>query len=163
MIDTSIFEHKVRVRACGILIENDRILLLRHNSFGKKGFLWSPPGGGVDFNENTRQTLMKEFDEETGLQIEVGQFLFVNEYRSDKHHALELFFEVHRISGQVKLGYDPELPPDGQVLADFHWFSLSELHQLAPENLHNRLQHLEQLQEIIFLRGFFIFEDISIK
>ena len=59
------FGGKVRVRVGGILIENDQILLLKHEGVGKKEFLWSPPGGGMEFGENAEEnlkTLSKHFD-----------------------------------------------------------------------------------------------------
>ena len=72
-------EGKVRVRVCGILHENGKILLLKHESIGPAGYLWSPPGGGVEFGESLVETLEKEFLEETNLSIKVGNYLFTNE------------------------------------------------------------------------------------
>ena len=91
-VSKELYEHKVRVRVCGILVEGSKMLLLKHEGVGSSGFIWSPPGGGLEFDQNAHSTLVKEFKEETDLTIEVGDFLFVNEYKDDRFHAIELFF-----------------------------------------------------------------------
>ena len=114
------YEGKVRVRAVGLLFEDDRVLLLKHQGLGPEGYLWSPPGGGVDFGMSAADTLKKEFLEETSLEVEVGAFLFVNEHLDERHHAIELFFEVHRLSGAPTLGSDPE--SETQILTEIGLF-----------------------------------------
>ena len=82
---------QVRVRVCGLHLTEQGILLLKHEGIGKKGFLWSPPGGGIESNENARSALIREFKEETHLDIVVEDFCFTNEYLDKQVHALELF------------------------------------------------------------------------
>ena len=66
-----------RVRVAGILIENERILLIEHSKNDKK--YWLVPGGGVDWGESTAESLIREYKEETNLDIEVESFLFLSE------------------------------------------------------------------------------------
>ena len=98
------FIGKVRVRVCGILEEEGKILLLKHQPFGPAGYLWLPPGGGVEFGDTLEETLRREFLEETHLNIEIEKYLFSNEFITNQLHALEHFYLVKRISGQLKLG-----------------------------------------------------------
>ncbi|MEO1256165.1 MAG: NUDIX hydrolase, partial [Bacteroidota bacterium] len=130
------FRNKVRVRVCGILRENNQILLLRHDSIGPQGYLWSPPGGGVSFGESLEDRLEKEFLEEVNLTVEVNDYLFTNEYIGNRHHAIEIFYRVTRVSGEVRLGMDPELPPDKQILCEAKFFSGKELEKLPDGTLH---------------------------
>jgi 8-oxo-dGTP diphosphatase len=51
----------------GYLVEQDRVLLVRHNRFGK----WVPPGGHIEPGETFAQTAAREFREETGLVVDV--------------------------------------------------------------------------------------------
>ena len=62
----SSFGNKLRIRVCGICIEENKILLVRHHSIGKSGILWAPPGGGMIYGETSEQALIREFVEETG-------------------------------------------------------------------------------------------------
>lgn len=162
-ISKSIYEHKVRVRVCGVLIKENSILMLKHEGIGSGGYLWSPPGGGLEFEENAEETIVKEFKEETGLTVAVEHFLFTNEYRSDRHHAIELFFKVKYIDGEATLGSDPEVPEEEQILKEIKWLNFSEISEMNPRLLHNAFHHLSDPNKIVELQGFLKFEDISIK
>ena len=89
-------EVRPRIRVAGILIENNKILLIQHHKNNKK--YWLIPGGGNDWGETTKQALVREYKEETNLDIEVDEFLFFSETISpDKErHVVNLFFKVHR-------------------------------------------------------------------
>ncbi|MDW3193094.1 MAG: NUDIX domain-containing protein [Cytophagales bacterium] len=152
-----IYRGKVRVRVCGLLINNKGILLLKHLHLGPKGHIWAPPGGGVAFGHQATDVLRQEFLEETGLIIEVGNFLFTNEYIDEKYHAIELFFEVQAVDGQLKLGTDPELAADQQILADIKYFNDFELANEDQDNLHNLFRETRSLTLLKELRGFFKF------
>ncbi len=160
---SQIFGGKVRVRVCAVIVENDQILLLKHQGIGEKGFLWSPPGGGVEFGERTENTLIREVSEEIGVEIEIRNFLFFNEYIDHIYHAVELFFEVKIINGEVSLGNDPELKSHNQILKEVKWFNISELKALNNKNLHNALRNLNAVNEILEINGFFKFQNNSIK
>ena len=152
------FQGKVRVRVCGILKENSEILLLKHNSIGPEGYLWSPPGGGVEFGENIAETLKKEFLEETNLHVEVGEYLFANEYIGGNHHAIELFFEVRRLSGDLELGSDPELSAEKQILTEARFFSASDLAAIPENAIHNAFNAAGERDKITELRGLITFK-----
>jgi len=132
------YQGKVRIRACGILVENGKILLVKHEGLGSLGYYWSPPGGGCEFGEPVIQTLKREFSEEVGLEIESGEFVGFHEHIDSRFHAMELFFKVKRLSGNVLLGSDPENTGTGPTLIDVAWFSMNELDRLPKESLHSR-------------------------
>ncbi|MBE0507882.1 MAG: NUDIX domain-containing protein [Marinospirillum sp.] len=84
--------HKVlhRTAARGILLQDDRILLLytrRYNDF-------SLPGGGIDEGEDVLQGLQREMMEETGARsIRVEQdFGYLEEYRPHYKPGHDLMF-----------------------------------------------------------------------
>src|SRR5262245_31312473 len=103
-----IYGNRLRVRACGLCWDMDRLLLVNHRMASGTN-LWLPPGGGVDFGETLETALKREFFEETGLEITVSQFAFGCEFIKEPLHSLELFFNVIRTGGSLKTGYDPEL------------------------------------------------------
>ncbi|MDX1628925.1 MAG: NUDIX domain-containing protein, partial [Fulvivirga sp.] len=78
---------KIRIRVCGVCIRNDSILLIQHEGIGKQGSLWSPPGGGIAYGESCKKALVREFKEETSLDIKVKSLMLVNEYIKSPLHA----------------------------------------------------------------------------
>ena len=101
-----------RVRVAGILIEDGRILLIEHTKNDKK--YWLVPGGGVDWGESASAALIREFKEETSLDIEVEKFLFISEtIAPDKQkHVINLYFKIKKAensSNIMKLGEEEML------------------------------------------------------
>ena len=153
------FAHKVRVRVCGILKEDKKVLLLKHRGIGQMGYLWSPPGGGVEFGQSLSETLKREFLEETNIAVTIKNHLYTNEHIDDRHHAIEFFFSVERISGQLRLGHDPELSSEEQILMEARFFSSEDLQSMPREALHRTLQGAKSVDRIDDLRGLITFED----
>lgn len=137
MTGESSFRNKLRIRICGLLVEEDAILLAHIHSPVTDRLVWTPPGGGLKFGEHMQGCLEREFNEETNLQIDVHSLLHVNELVESPFHALELYFEVTKQAGKVELGNDPELSWDQQLLHDLKWVPFAELKNIsfAPENL----------------------------
>ena len=112
-----------RVRVAGILIEDDRILLIEHTKNNRK--YWLVPGGGVDWGESAAEALIREFKEETSLDIEVEKFLFISEtIAPDKQkHVINLYFKIKKAensSNIMKLGEEEMLTdlrfiPEGEI------------------------------------------------
>lgn len=150
--------NQVRVRVVGILIEDEKILLLKHNSLGELGYLWSPPGGGVEFGETAEEALVREFKEETNLIVDIQEFLFTNEMINGKLHAIELFFLVKRVSGEIKLGSDPEFTNENQILTDLYFFSNDELNLIPSKAIHNTFNTAKTRDKIVELRGLITFK-----
>lgn len=149
------FGNKLRIRACGICIEDNKILLVKHHSLGQGGILWAPPGGGMVFGETTEEALKREFIEETGLLISIEKFLCVNEYLSPPLHAIELFFLVKKIGGTLKTGVDPELHEDRQIITQVQWLSFDALNQLPSEAVHSLLHGVKNSEDLLLRNGYF--------
>lgn len=156
------FGNILRTRVNGILIESEKLLMVKHQ-MGNGRILWSVPGGGMNFGTNAKENLIREFSEETNLEIEVGRYLFVHEYLNPPLHAMEHFFEVKRINGNAKLGKDPELSSTNQILLEIAWKSIDEIKNLPNESLHQVFWRIKSLTELGMWNGYFNFEKISIK
>lgn len=148
---------KLRTRVCGICIERDKILLIHHKSLGKTGSLWAPPGGGMEYGESAEEALKREFKEETGLEILIKQFLFVHEYLDPPLHGIELFFLVEKAGGQLKLGTDPEMSKEDQLLTKLGFYDLPTIRKGRLDSLHYILQHTETIEVLINRKGYFKF------
>ena len=156
------FGNHLRSRVNGILIEGEKILMIKHLMGNGRG-LWSVPGGGMHFGYSASENLKREFSEETGLDIEVKAYLFVNEYLAAPLHAMEHFFLVKKIGGKLTLGSDPELYPDSQIIEEIKWMSINEIQSLPNEALHQIFWGIKSLEDLVLLRGYFNFGNNSLK
>ena len=96
----------------------------------------------VQFGESIYDTLKREFREETGLEVDVQDFLFFHEHISGHIHAVELFFSVRQTGGVVQLGNDPELPPEKQILTELRLWTKEEIADHPPSWFHARIRQM---------------------
>jgi len=114
----------IRIRVAGILIRENKILLVRHEKNGKSYFLL--PGGGVEYGETLEEGLIREFQEEVGLPIQVGPLVLVHDsIPPDRHRqVLNLYFLVTSSQAQIRV------TPDG-VLKDADYYPLEKFGQMT--------------------------------
>ena len=153
------FGNKLRIRVCGICLEEDRILLINHQSLNEGGDFWAPPGGGMEFGRSAEQNLEREFLEETGLNIKVEKFMFIHEYLSPPLHAIELIFLVKRIGGIIKIGSDPEMKADEQIIKNIAFCPWDKLNSMPKGSIHQLFDLADSLKGLMKLSGFFRFEN----
>ena len=148
-----VFGNKLRVRSVGVCIEAGQLLLVNHSGMGATEF-WSPPGGGIEFKESAEACIEREFLEETGLTVQVCDFLFACEFIKEPLHAIELFFEVKKISGTLTRGVDPEMK-DHQIIQQVKFMDWSEIGLMDKSRLHGIFSKVDKVDKIIDLRGYF--------
>ena len=150
------FGNRLRIRVSGILIQENRILMAQHHSLGEVGILWAPPGGGMNFGSCAEDNLIREFREETGIDIAVTGFLFVNEFLSPPLHAIELFFEVRQTGGTLITGKDPEMDEYGQVIRRIAFLNQAEIDSIGSNKMHGIFRELGNFGQILEKKGYFI-------
>jgi len=155
------FANKLRVRVCAIIVSDNSLLLLKHNSPTKNEHIWLPPGGGVNFGETLESALTREAKEETGLIVQPSRLVWVHEYLEDPYHAIEFFFECSISGGMLKLGRDPEIAEKDQMLIDLKFVTPEEademeiypafLKEFVSEgcNLPGHIQHVSSKNDVL--------------
>ena len=148
-----IFGNRVRVRACGICWDGNKLLMVKHIGLGKGDF-WAPPGGGVEFGDTLAETLEREFMEETGLEVMVGPFKGVCEFLNRPLHAIELFFDVTVKGGTLLKGKDPELSEDNQIITSVAFMPFESIRQLDKSERHGLFEIFRTENELKAATGF---------
>ena len=136
---------KPRVRVAGILIENDRILLIEHLKKNKR--YWLVPGGGVDWGESTAEALLREYKEETNLDIDVDKFLFLSEtIAPDKQkHVINLYFQVRVLKNSIE---DMRIGNEKNLM-DLRFITKEEIEEIKLyPNIKEQLKQLLNKEEI---------------
>lgn len=121
------------VRAYGVLIDEGRVALVRSSNPQHQPPLWWLPGGGIDFGESPEDTLIREFEEETGLIVDEPVLLEVSSDlrrrdNGDKIHTVRIVYSVNLAGGEMRhevhgttdhAGWFPTAGLDEMNLADY--------------------------------------------
>ncbi len=119
-----------RIGVKGLLFREGKVLLLhRRNDLDLHPGLWDLPGGAVEKGDGLEGALVREFQEETGLKVEVRNLVHVwltpAQLRSgDTFHGLVVCFACHSESN-----HPPKIDP--QEHTEYRWVSRDELAQLS--------------------------------
>ena len=141
-------EYKFKLRSAGILIKNEKVLLVDMNN---RGFLCLP-GGYVELGETTEEALLRELKEETKKKFQIEKYCGVLEnYFIDKEYG-----KIHEISFYYLVSLKEKIDEkdfnliendNGNIVnLSFKWISLKELNKynvkpkLLQEILNNNLE-----------------------
>jgi len=81
--------------------EQGRILLFKHTY---RKLAWGIPAGGLEFNEQPKDAIIREFFEETGMTIEVVDLLLADS--SPHFHHVSLVYLCRIIAGEFKESHE---------------------------------------------------------
>lgn len=149
-----LYGNRLRTRVCGLYREGDRLLMVRHRGIGPTDTFWCPPGGGAQFGETAPEALKREFVEETGLIVNVGRLVFVNEFLAPPLHAFELFFDVKTVGGRLRVGTDPEMDADGQIISEVRLMTFDEIKAYPANEVHTLFSRCQSLDDVFRLSGY---------
>ena len=90
------------VRVYGVLLDEEKRLLVS-DEFIRGQYITKLPGGGLEIGEGTRDCLQREFKEETGLDLKVGEHLYTTDFFqisafNQKDQIISIYYHVHSIS-----------------------------------------------------------------
>lgn len=132
---------KHRIRSAGFIVQDEKILLVKHCSpDARDDFWWVPPGGGVEASDDSIfACAAREIFEETGLTATLSRIAYVREFydgKFDVRHC-EFFLPVDSFSGTPSLDFLPPSSPDSDLVTELRWFTQSELAEITlyPEEL----------------------------
>ena len=94
------------VRVAGVLIEEDRILLVEQDV--TKSRHWSLPGGALEFGETIEHCLIREMKEETGLDVSIIGLLYVCDRIREGRHVVHITLSASKKGGLLGTGHGSE-------------------------------------------------------
>ncbi|HFJ9272668.1 MULTISPECIES: NUDIX domain-containing protein [Bacillus cereus group] len=93
-------ENIMQVRVTGILIEDEKVLLVKQKVANRD---WSLPGGRVENGETLEEAMIREMREETGLEVKIKKLLYVCDKPDASPSLLHITFLLERIEGEITL------------------------------------------------------------
>ena len=89
---------EIRPIVLGMVKKDNKVLVSKGYDKIKDETFYRSIGGGIEFLENSKDALKREFKEELNIDINVGNFLGISEniftYNGKNAHELILFYDV---------------------------------------------------------------------
>lgn len=118
---------QIAVAVKGILCREQKILLVQRSSEDTCADGWEFPGGRLEFGETPAAALEREFQEETGLQVQAGRLLYASSYMiSPERQLILLNYQCGSESGEVLLSEEHQA---------YQWGTAEELEELLMPNI----------------------------
>lgn len=114
---------KPTVRATGVLIQGNRILMVKQDVTETRH--WALPGGKLEFGETLERCLVREMKEETGLDVSVGDLLYVTDWFYRDIHVVHMLFLTEVVGGGTRSGEVPRTA--GEPGRECVWVPLDRL------------------------------------
>ena len=98
--------HYVKAGVAGVILRGNRIVMVRRKYGANKG-KWCIPCGNVEAGEDVRTAVRREIEEETGLDVEVGDVVDVlSTHHSPERSVVGVWFLVKEKGGHLAAGDD---------------------------------------------------------
>ena len=126
------------VRVYGILIDSNKRLLVS-DEFIRGNYFTKFPGGGLEFGEGTRDCLKREFKEETGLDVTIGDHIYTTDFFqisafNNVDQIISIYYFVHTaepvnlITKTTLFDFEPHQVADPKGDAEvFRWIEWNKL------------------------------------
>lgn len=129
---------KHRISSGAIIVNEDKILLVRHALKDRYDF-WVAPGGGVLDEENILAAAEREAKEETGLRVTAVKPIYIEQFHQPSTHHIKTWVLCTLIGGSLSVTA-PEASREHIVEAKY--FSKSEVNsekrRIFPELLRDQ-------------------------
>jgi ADP-ribose pyrophosphatase YjhB (NUDIX family) len=132
------FPEAFNIRVYGILMDDDKRLLVS-DEFIRGSYFTKLPGGGLEFGEGTRECLKREFKEETGMDVEVGEHIYTTDFYimsafNSKHQIISIYYFV-KVNGPITVetkttpfDFTPQQTADATSCCEiFRWIDWKDL------------------------------------
>jgi ADP-ribose pyrophosphatase YjhB (NUDIX family) len=117
MLAARLFRPKFRLGVSALVFdEQGRVLLFKHTY---RKLAWGIPVGGLEYDEQPEQGVIREFFEESGITIQVERLLLADSSRYDRH--ISLIYLCRIVGGKFRESYE---------VAEMKYFDVNDLPQM---------------------------------
>ena len=122
-MDEFVFAREIRYQ--GAIVQNDRILLIKHRPLRGGSPYWLIPGGGIEDGETEIECVRREMREETNLDVQVIRLVLDEPGLPEEPYRRLKTYLCMPVGGEAKPGYEPELEAASEYsISEVRWFDL---------------------------------------
>lgn len=134
-------DYKLNVRAAGIIIHNNKVLVHKNMKGGHYALL----GGRVEIGEDSENTVKREIKEELDKDVEITGYISTIENffeaKGEKYHEIMFVHKAEFINDEDKKIEDTLYNKEGKDYIVYEWLELDKLQEypLLPKIMKNIL------------------------
>lgn len=138
-------EYICALRSVGVLVRDGKLLVQRD----RDGYEYALPGGHVKIGETTVDSLVREYKEETGADIRVGNLLWTEEsfwnWNGTNAHSIAFYYRIELIDCS-------DIPDTGEFISHkdncdvvLEWIPVEKLSDITiyPDFIKNTIYELD--------------------
>ena len=121
-----------RIKCAALVVQDDRLLLIKSPEFHKGEIIWVPPGGGVKGDESIFECARRETFEEAGILVEFDRIVYLRQFIDQRldTHQIEVFILCSSYSADLTTENNVG-EPDGEVVLEARFLSRREMSDLT--------------------------------
>ena len=113
------------IRYQGAIVQDDKLLLIRHREHISGRSYWLLPGGGIEAGESAEACVAREMLEETCLSVKVERLILDEEIPQPEVYKRRQTYLCSVLSGEAAPGYEPEAEASERYgIVEVAWFDL---------------------------------------
>jgi 8-oxo-dGTP pyrophosphatase MutT (NUDIX family) len=130
---------KQRIRVAAIIVNENKILLVKHVHPETGYTWWVPPGGGIKEKDSSIFNCAKrEVFEETNLKVEVSKIIYLREYLDKRDSSentegtlnIEIFVLADHYDGKINVDNIKGNDPDELYIKQVEWLPKEEIQDI---------------------------------
>ena len=137
--------YKLNVRAAGVVIHNNKILVHRNVNSDHYALL----GGRVEIGEDSEKTLKREIKEELGKEIQIEEYISTIEnffeMKASNYHEIEFIYKIEFANEEDRKIECTLKNIEGKDYLQYEWLDLDRIDEypLMPKAIKNVLKQNE--------------------
>ncbi len=141
-------EYSFKYRVSGVLIKDNKVLTVQINDNG----FYCLPGGHVELMETSKDAIIREFYEETRINVKVERLLYVTENffngKLGNFHEIGMYYLLSNDNVKIEDYTLIEHDKNGNIKLEFKWIDICNLDIFKPNFIKKEILNIDKDKSI---------------